>query len=134
MDFALTPTQIRYRDSAGTFAQTCLALEYDTREPRGSIEHEIRQGLGQLGLIAPELPTHRDLATAASRGDQPGGVRLARGELNNYRVVDLARLRSGITGLANAFAGMSDGADAAPGRPNEPFPGKACAARHHDPI
>jgi cyclohexanecarboxyl-CoA dehydrogenase len=58
MDFALTPTQIQYRDSACAFAQTCLAPEYQAREQRGSIEPEIRQGLGQLGLIAPEIPTH----------------------------------------------------------------------------
>jgi cyclohexanecarboxyl-CoA dehydrogenase len=58
MDFALTPTQIQYRDSARAFAQTRLAPEYQEREHRGSIEPEIRQGLGQLGLIAPEIPTH----------------------------------------------------------------------------
>jgi hypothetical protein len=44
MDFALTPTQIRYRDSARGFAHTRLAPEYHAREPRGSIEQEIRQG------------------------------------------------------------------------------------------
>jgi cyclohexanecarboxyl-CoA dehydrogenase len=58
MDFALTTTQTRYRDSARAYAQKCLAPKYRARERRGSIEQEIRQGLGQLGLIAPEIPVH----------------------------------------------------------------------------
>jgi cyclohexanecarboxyl-CoA dehydrogenase len=58
MDFALSTTQTRYRDSARAFAQKRLAPEYQARERRGSIEQEIRQELGQLGLIAPEIPVH----------------------------------------------------------------------------
>ena len=56
MDFALTPTQATYRDSARAFARQHLAPGYRARERRGSIETEIRHGLGQLGLIAPEIP------------------------------------------------------------------------------
>jgi len=56
MDFTLTPTQTRYRDSARAFAQQHLAPEYRAREQRGSIEKEIRRGLGQRRLIAPEIP------------------------------------------------------------------------------
>jgi cyclohexanecarboxyl-CoA dehydrogenase len=56
MDFALTPIQTQYRDAARAFAQQRLAPEYQAREQRGSIEQEIRHGLGQLGLIAPEIP------------------------------------------------------------------------------
>ena len=56
MDFALTPIQTNYRDCARDFADTRLAPDYQAREQRGSIEKEIRHGLGQLGLIAPEIP------------------------------------------------------------------------------
>ena len=56
MDFTLTPTQTEYRDSARTFAEKRLAPDYQAREQRGSIDKEIRRELGQLGLIAPEIP------------------------------------------------------------------------------
>jgi cyclohexanecarboxyl-CoA dehydrogenase len=55
MDFALTPTQIGYRDRARAAAAK-IAPDYQARERAGRIEPELRRELGAAGLIAPELP------------------------------------------------------------------------------
>jgi cyclohexanecarboxyl-CoA dehydrogenase len=56
MDFTLTQTQTEYRDSARSFSEKRLAPDYQAREQRGAVEMEIRLELGQIGLIAPEIP------------------------------------------------------------------------------
>jgi cyclohexanecarboxyl-CoA dehydrogenase len=57
MDFELTDTQRRYRDSAREIAEKQLLPGYRERERLGRVEPELRRELGGLGLIAPELPT-----------------------------------------------------------------------------
>ena len=56
MDFALTETQVVYRDRARDVAEK-LAPDYQARERAGSIEPELRREIGAAGLIAPEIPT-----------------------------------------------------------------------------
>lgn len=56
MDFELTDTQRRYRDSAREIAEKQLLPGYRERERLGRIEPGLRRELGGLGLIAPELP------------------------------------------------------------------------------
>ncbi len=56
MDFALTETQLAFRERARTFAQEVLLPGYQAREGAGRIEPELRREIGGLGLIAPELP------------------------------------------------------------------------------
>jgi cyclohexanecarboxyl-CoA dehydrogenase len=55
MDFALTQTQVGYRDRARAAAAK-IAPDYQARERAGRIEPELRRELGAAGLIAPELP------------------------------------------------------------------------------
>ena len=57
MDFQLTPRQIECRELARAFATDKLTPGYRQREVQGFIEPEIRLAMGDLGLIAPELPT-----------------------------------------------------------------------------
>ena len=56
MDFALTETQLAFRERARTLAQEVLLPGYQARERAGRIEPELRREIGGLGLIAPELP------------------------------------------------------------------------------
>ncbi len=56
MDFDLSATQTCYRDAARRYAQERLAPEYRAREQRGSVGPQVRREMGELGLIAPELP------------------------------------------------------------------------------
>jgi cyclohexanecarboxyl-CoA dehydrogenase len=56
MDFALTEEQQDYRTNASTFADKRLAPGYQAREQQGFVEKEIRHEMGELGLIAPEIP------------------------------------------------------------------------------
>ena len=56
MDFQLTPRQIECRELARAFATDELAPGYRQREAQGFIEPEIRLAMGDLGLIAPEVP------------------------------------------------------------------------------
>jgi cyclohexanecarboxyl-CoA dehydrogenase len=55
MDFALTPTQVEFRDRARAVAEK-LAPDYQARERAGRIDPELRREIGSAGLIAPELP------------------------------------------------------------------------------
>ena len=55
MDFALTPTQVEFRDRARAVAEK-LAPDYQARERAGRIDPELRREIGAVGLIAPELP------------------------------------------------------------------------------
>jgi cyclohexanecarboxyl-CoA dehydrogenase len=55
MDFALTPTQVEFRDRARAVAEK-LAPDYQARERAGRIDPELRREIGAAGLIAPELP------------------------------------------------------------------------------
>lgn len=56
MDFQLSAEQRRWRETARAFARERLAPGYRQRERQGFVEPEIRRELGELGLIAPELP------------------------------------------------------------------------------
>jgi cyclohexanecarboxyl-CoA dehydrogenase len=56
MEFALTETQVVYRDRARDVAEK-LAPDYQARERAGRIEPELRREIGAAGLIAPEIPT-----------------------------------------------------------------------------
>ena len=55
MDFALTPTQVEFRDRARAVAGK-LAPDSQARERAGRIDPELRRSIGAAGLIAPELP------------------------------------------------------------------------------
>jgi len=54
MDFALTPTQVEFRDRARAVAGK-LAPDYQARERAGRIDPELRRAIGAAGLIAPEI-------------------------------------------------------------------------------
>lgn len=56
MDFTLSTDQRRYRDEARRYADQRLAPSYRAREEKGFVEPEVRREMGELGLIAPELP------------------------------------------------------------------------------
>jgi cyclohexanecarboxyl-CoA dehydrogenase len=56
MEFELSDMQAEYRQRARTIAQKRLAPDYQARERAGRVEPELRQELGQLALIAPEIP------------------------------------------------------------------------------
>lgn len=56
MDFTLSPVQEKYRDAARRYAEERLAPDYRAREQRGAVGPEVRREMGELGLIAPELP------------------------------------------------------------------------------
>jgi cyclohexanecarboxyl-CoA dehydrogenase len=56
MDFAFSEEQQKYRDRARAIATKKLLPEYRARERAGRIDPEIRRELGELGLIAPEIP------------------------------------------------------------------------------
>lgn len=56
MDFTLSSDQQRYRDEARRYAEQRLAPSYRAREEKGFVEPEVRREMGELGLIAPELP------------------------------------------------------------------------------
>jgi cyclohexanecarboxyl-CoA dehydrogenase len=56
MDFELTDSQREYRDRARTVAEKQLLPAYRDRERAGRIEPGLRQEIGGLGLIAPEIP------------------------------------------------------------------------------
>ncbi len=56
MDFELTDSQRRVRDTAREIATSTLLPGYADRERAGRIEPALRRELGGLGLIAPELP------------------------------------------------------------------------------
>jgi len=55
MDFALTSTQVEFRDRARAVAEK-LAPDYQARERAGRIDPELRREIGAAGLIAPEIP------------------------------------------------------------------------------
>jgi cyclohexanecarboxyl-CoA dehydrogenase len=56
MDFAFSEEQQKYRDRARAIATKKLLPEYRARERAGRIDPEMRRELGELGLIAPEIP------------------------------------------------------------------------------
>lgn len=56
MDFALDDMQIGLVDTATRFAREHLAPAYQERERNGRIEPELIRAMGELGLIAPEVP------------------------------------------------------------------------------
>ena len=56
MDFALTEEQTAMRDTAQRFATERLAPHYRQRELDGRIDRALMRDMGELGLIAPELP------------------------------------------------------------------------------
>jgi cyclohexanecarboxyl-CoA dehydrogenase len=56
MDFAFSDEQQKYRDRAREIATKKLLPEYRAREMAGRIDPELRRELGELGLIAPEIP------------------------------------------------------------------------------
>lgn len=58
MDFSFTPEQEAFRETAKRFASERLAPFYQTREKEGDhrIARDLVREMGELGLIAPELP------------------------------------------------------------------------------
>ncbi|MFZ5652875.1 MAG: acyl-CoA dehydrogenase family protein [Pseudomonadota bacterium] len=56
MDFALDDLQTSLVDAARRFAEQRLAPAYRDRERHGVIEPELIRAMGELGLIAPEVP------------------------------------------------------------------------------
>ena len=56
MEFALTDEQTAMVDTARQFAGDRLAPGYAAREKTGEVEPEVWREMGQLGLIATELP------------------------------------------------------------------------------
>jgi cyclohexanecarboxyl-CoA dehydrogenase len=56
MDFALDGLQASLVDTARRFAEERLAPAYRDRERHGVIEPELIRAMGDLGLIAPEVP------------------------------------------------------------------------------
>ena len=56
MDFALDDLQASLVDTARRFAEERLAPAYRDRERHGIIEPELIRAMGDLGLIAPEVP------------------------------------------------------------------------------
>ena len=57
MDFALDEFQLSMVDTAKKFAAEKLAPHYQQREQEGAISPELIREMGQLGLIAPEVPS-----------------------------------------------------------------------------
>ncbi len=55
MDFALTAQQLEYQQEAKNYADK-IAPGYQQREQDGHVKAELRREMGDLGLIAPELP------------------------------------------------------------------------------
>jgi len=56
MDFALSDDQTAIRDAARRFTAERLAPHYRQREREGRIDRALIRDMGELGLIAPELP------------------------------------------------------------------------------
>ena len=54
--FALTTSQLAFRDTAARFAVDVLAPAYKSTETAGIIPMEIRRQMGDLGLIGVEFP------------------------------------------------------------------------------
>jgi cyclohexanecarboxyl-CoA dehydrogenase len=81
MDFALTPTQVEYRDRARAAAEK-LAPDYQARERAGRIDPELRREIGAAGLIAPEIPV--DLGGRGTDRLTSGLIaeEIARGDIN----------------------------------------------------
>lgn len=81
MDFALTPSQVAFRDRARGIADK-LAPDYQAREHAGRIEPELRRTIGAAGLIGPELP----VALGGQGADRvTSGIvteEIARGDIN----------------------------------------------------
>ena len=56
MDFALSPEQAAIRETASRFAQDRLAPLYRRHDQTGRFDRALIAEMGDLGLIAPELP------------------------------------------------------------------------------
>src|SRR4051794_617392 len=56
MNFALDDDQLAFQDTARRFAREKLAASYQRRETDGRIDRALVREMGELGLIAPELP------------------------------------------------------------------------------
>lgn len=56
MDFSLTAEQQSIQETARRFARERLAPGYAERETRGLLDRDLGCEMGELGLIAPELP------------------------------------------------------------------------------
>jgi cyclohexanecarboxyl-CoA dehydrogenase len=56
MTYQLNEDQLQFRDMATRFAREKVAPDYQKREAEGKIDRALIRELGQLGLIAPELP------------------------------------------------------------------------------
>lgn len=56
MTFLLTDEQLAVRDTARRFAREKLAPGYQAREREGRVDRALVRELGDLGLIAPDLP------------------------------------------------------------------------------
>ncbi|MDB5617180.1 acyl-CoA dehydrogenase family protein [Tardiphaga sp.] len=56
MSFAFTDDQLAFQETARRFAREKLAPGYQSRETEGKINRALLREMGELGLIAPELP------------------------------------------------------------------------------
>jgi cyclohexanecarboxyl-CoA dehydrogenase len=56
MEFDLSPEQQAMRDTARRFAAEDVAPGYAAREREGKLDRALTRRMGELGLIAPELP------------------------------------------------------------------------------
>jgi cyclohexanecarboxyl-CoA dehydrogenase len=56
MTFLLSEEQLEFREMATRFAREKIAPDYQKREVEARIDRALIRELGQLGLIAPELP------------------------------------------------------------------------------
>jgi cyclohexanecarboxyl-CoA dehydrogenase len=82
VDFEITDIQREYRDRARTISRERLLPGYQERERTARISPELRREIGELGLIAPEIPVElggRGLTRLAS-----GLIteEIARGDIN----------------------------------------------------
>ena len=58
MNFELTDDQRSVQEAAARYARERLAPGYQSRERENRIDRALVREMGELGLIAPELPEH----------------------------------------------------------------------------
>jgi len=56
VEFALTPEQERFRDTARAFSERQLRPQYQARDKEDALDRTMVREMGALGLIAPVLP------------------------------------------------------------------------------
>ena len=92
MDFALTDTQLEFRDRARAVAEKLAPGLPGPRDRPGASTRELRREIGAAGLIAPEIPV--ELGGREPTGSPPGLVteEIGRGDINvaYLQVVGLA--------------------------------------------